>query len=611
MRLGVNIKYLQVAKKCNLPYLIISVFFFFSFLICGLYLYYTYRLPRPHDYSETYKYYSKDFVLKRAGGHVFFPHHKFQHFLNFNPLKGKDTIRIGAFGDSFTAGQEVDKTESYPYQLQQLFKKYLPSKKIEVLNFGVNGDGFQDQFFFWEEYAKAYGLDYILFGPKGFYSERDLRFVVHWGSRHFGYPKERFVLSKDNQLKRIHIKGDTPEERYKNYYTPIPSWTVLRYDRKPFFLWKYLFPSLRDMPSPFYYSNLSMDETSSKINKILLEKIRVQHNKKILFITDFEPTFKNYRSEQNLYNLNYIDFNGPYYYWMPGGHGSSLTNEFMANIFFYALMGRSDFTFDFINCDLTSHLSLPTIKKKPLQGKLFTVKSIQIMGANREFSSLVPTNAISRYDNKNVYGRSKTKDTKSFLSFSNHFPLGRHSSYWYHFPLSISLKEGMRIFIQVGGKKIKLGPIKSLDTHGVFFTFYKTYISIKGDLPGKFSLITHQILSSLGGELGPLENSMDLYVENYKLGELRPSSDGTFIHFYPKGIKEVFIMSGPASNHVRVGDFPSQFPLYIQYNMEKGENVKSLIPNVICKKEKRQINLKLPHFEPLNLTDISEKENIK
>ena len=57
---------------------------------------------------------------------------------------------------------------------------------------------------------------------------------------------------------------------------------------------------------------------------------------------------------------------------------------------------------------------------------------------------------------------------------------------------------------------------------------------------------------------------------------------------------------GP-SHHLREKDLPEEFPLYIQYNMNNGESFKSLIPDWKCKKEKQQIHLKLPNFEPLNL----------
>ena len=217
------------------------------------------------------------------GGQLDVPESRFQHFLNFSSLKQPGTIRVGTFGDSHTFGAEVDKTESYPYQLQELFKKKFPNKKVEVLNFGKNGSGFQEQFFLWEKYAKSYELDYILISPRGLYASRDLGFSVIWK---FAVPKSRFILSKDKKLDLVHIIGDTLEERYKNYYKLIPSWTTFRYDKQPFRVLKEFFPFLDAVRNPFYYIKISDEEEFVKINIIMLEKIKSLYNKKILFFTD-------------------------------------------------------------------------------------------------------------------------------------------------------------------------------------------------------------------------------------------------------------------------------------------------------------------------------------
>ena len=181
-------------------------------------------------------------MILKTGGRLTTPKKRFQNFLNFSPSKGKDSIRIGAFGDSHTFGSEVNKTESYPYQLQKLLNQKFPNKKIEVLNFGVSGHGFQKQYFLWKKYAKSYELDYILLGPRSFHSNRDVVFTRNRNFRPFKYPSARFILSNNNKLKQVHIKGDTLEERYKTYYKLIPSWTTLRYDKKPFQIWERFLP---------------------------------------------------------------------------------------------------------------------------------------------------------------------------------------------------------------------------------------------------------------------------------------------------------------------------------------------------------------------------------
>ena len=321
-----------------IKYLFLFIFCFLFFFLSGFYIYYLYKYPKPHDKNYLLKHYPKDLILK-TGGRLTTPEKRFQHFLNFSPSKGKDSIRIGAFGDSHTFGSEVDKTESYPYQLQKLLNQKFPNKKIEVLNFGKGGDGFQMQFFLWEKYAKNYELDYILLGPRGFRSNRDVTFRKTWNFINFNHPKVRFILSRNSNLKQVHIKGDTLEERYKNYYKLIPSWTALRYDKKPFQIWERFLPFLRyKIQNPFYYTKMSNKEESTRINVLLLEKIKKLYNKKILFFTDYNPIFNSYQSVEKLYNLNLIPFPKNRFYKV-FSHKSSLGNEIIAKVYFNALIG--------------------------------------------------------------------------------------------------------------------------------------------------------------------------------------------------------------------------------------------------------------------------------
>ena len=57
---------------------------------------------------------------------------------------------------------------------------------------------------------------------------------------------------------------------------------------------------------------------------------------------------------------------------------------------------------------------------------------------------------------------------------------------------------------------------------------------------------------------------------------------------------------GP-SHHIREENLPYKFSLYMQYNLKNGDILRGLIPNWKCKKIQKQIHLKLPKFEPLNL----------
>ncbi|MCZ0933183.1 MAG: SGNH/GDSL hydrolase family protein, partial [Oligoflexia bacterium] len=323
------------------------ILFFLVFFLTGFYAYYRYKISKIHpiDY-RLYKLYPKDIILK-TGGRLQKPQQRFQHFLNFSTEKKKKVIRIGAFGDSHTYGNEVGKTATYPYYLQTLFDINYPNRSIEVLNFGVGGSGFPEQFFLWEKYAKVYQLDYILLGPGGFRSIRNTNFNYFSPQ----YIKNRFIITEKDSLREVHIKGDSFQERFKNYYSLIPSGTALRYDKRPFKIYEILFPFLKyKIKNPFYYTKMSEHEEAVKINKRLLEEInKVYPRKTLFFLTDkwlynlYKPGTSyslsdNYNpSSTNLYNLNQIIPAHSFY--KKFHHNSSLGNEFTAWFYFNALLG--------------------------------------------------------------------------------------------------------------------------------------------------------------------------------------------------------------------------------------------------------------------------------
>ena len=176
------------------------IFFFLVFFLGGFYFYYLYRFPKAPKRDFVFNTYPEDLVLK-TGSRLETPENRIQYFLNFPRTKSKDTIRIGAFGCSYTYSKAVSKEASYPRQLQMMLEKHFPNKKIEVLNFGIRGGGFDETFFLWEKYAKVYGIDYVLLGPRTFFKQRELTFRKE-DNNYFEYPKSRVILSKD-ELKLI------------------------------------------------------------------------------------------------------------------------------------------------------------------------------------------------------------------------------------------------------------------------------------------------------------------------------------------------------------------------------------------------------------------------
>ena len=553
----------------------------------SLYIYYKYKIFKPTDnFHYLLKYYPEDFILK-LGGRLKNPEERLQYFLNFPLEKKKKTIRIGAFGDSRTFGDEVDKKSSYPYHLQQLFNKFYPNHNIEVFNLGVSGAGFQEQFFLWEKYAKLYKLDYILLGPSGFHQNRDVTFVKPWDNNL--PPKNRFILTKKNQLREVHIKGESIQERHKNYYRFFPAWTTLRYDKFAFMTWERLIPNLRHkIKNPFYYKKISSEQESFQINKILLKNINEKYNKKILFLTDSKYTYKIYSSLKNLYNLNSM-LNTKNFYKV-FSHKSSLGNEFIANIYFHALRGKTNLSVPFIKCYFKESNNSSPLHTLDLK----SVKKIQIMGKDTVLLNLRPNNPRHHYLYKEDHLLNYGLNFKSLISFTNKNNFMRGP----FIPLNIQLKEGMSIYLD---KKIKLGEIKSLDSYNNFFIFLSDYVEIAkkeyyDSYYPYFYLKDYKMIKAF-----MKSKNKELFVEDYKIGTLvfTKLSGEKLLKLVPEiDIQRTFLMMG-AQTHTTERDFPKEFPIYIKYYTNQEEIFKSLIPEWQCKKELKKIHLDLPNFEAI------------
>ena len=579
----------------KIRYISLYLLFFLLFFSSVFFIYYLYNFPDPPEVDHLLEYYPEDFLLKIGYG-LRLPESRIQYFLNFPLSKKKGSIRIGAFGDSHTFGTEADKMASYPHYLQQLLNKKFPNKNTEVLNFGMAGSGFQEQFLLWEKYFKSYNLDYILLGPRGFYPNRDITFRINWRFQKFRYPRERFILSGENKLKQIHIKGKTLKERYHNYYKIIPTWTALRYDKRPFKIWEWFFPFLRYNINPFYYKEMSDQEESTRINIPLLKKMRKFHDKKMLFFTVHDLSFNNYQLAENFYNLNYIQFNTTNCFYRIFNHGSSLYNESVANIYFNALLGKKNFPLKRINC----YFKKVNFIGNKLKQKLYQMKSIQVTDGEGNSIADFRHNASVHYYNKGSYMDRKEKRTKSFISFSNNvdfldFPF---------FSLPIQLKEGIKISIRLPNrKKVDLGEIRTLDQSEKFFVFYADFI-FKKEYRSRYYeslFLLAQMPSFLKKQIKKYNKSLELFIGEYKLGALHfyKFNGKRSLRFIPvNGYEKSFLMMGP-SHSVRERDFPSEFPVYIQYNLNDRESIKNLIPDWRCKKEKKLIHLKLLHFDPL------------
>ena len=153
-------------------------------------------------------------------------------------------------------------------------------------------------------------------------------------------------------------------------------------------------------------------------------------------------------------------------------HGSSLENENIANIYFNALIGRTEFSLKIINC----YFKKIDFVGSSFEGDLYSVKSIKVIDKKGTPLATFRHNNTDHHYNDSSYFNRKEKKTKSFIGFSNRvdfldFPF---------FSLPIQLKTGMRIYIQLPNKKkVDLGRIKALGQFEKFFVFYEDFIVIK------------------------------------------------------------------------------------------------------------------------------------
>lgn len=86
---------------------------------------------------------------------------------NFTEAKAPGTLRVVLLGDSFTAANQVDHENSFPFLLNKKLNDYLATvtstyNKIEVINFGVGGMGTADEMKYYSTYAQKFNPDIVI-----------------------------------------------------------------------------------------------------------------------------------------------------------------------------------------------------------------------------------------------------------------------------------------------------------------------------------------------------------------------------------------------------------------------------------------------------------------
>lgn len=261
-----------------------------------------------------------------------FNRHRPSTYSNFPEEKPAGTLRIGAFGDSFTYGEEVDGPYDYPTQLQELLNQSGYSH-VEVLNFGVGWHGLAQSYLIWDYYRERYSIDISLFGPSGLYSVRDTNFNHTFGVSPV-YLHSRFILDERGGLQLIDPVGWSNLTRALFYYLPVPHLRYLRYERHPPFWGDLFLTSGRRPRNPFYYRKDSEVEEAMLIWKKLTEKIVRENPGETIFVMGFLD------QSTNLSEIsNYIDMT--YHFPLEKlTHLSELGNFHVARLYFDLLTGQ-------------------------------------------------------------------------------------------------------------------------------------------------------------------------------------------------------------------------------------------------------------------------------
>ncbi len=192
-------------------------------------------------------------------------------FTRFPREKAAGVVRVCAFGDSFTFGNEVDGDHDYPTLLQREFAR-LGLANVEVLNFGNGGYGFHQSYLLWDAVGSGFACDFALLGPSGFQASRDTTFNHLQGRSPF-YLHARYVLD-GGDVRLVDPIGDRHEERFAHYYRFVPHARYLRYDRvAPACLQAFVHRDDWEMRNPFYYRDGPIEDEAHETYRILLAKM--------------------------------------------------------------------------------------------------------------------------------------------------------------------------------------------------------------------------------------------------------------------------------------------------------------------------------------------------
>ena len=374
----------------------------------------------------------------------------------FPVKKKKGVIRVGCIGDSFTLGEEVTSANSYPSFLQDFFRR--DGTNVEVINFGNSWYGFQQSVFMYDYVGKKFDLDYVVFGPSGFFENRDKHFN-HTNSIVPAYVHGRYILEEEN-LRLLKPLGDTFEERFEKYHSFFPKGQYLRYDYGIPSVLKAMLPEGRTLKNYFYYKKGKSDSGEALvIAGRLLSRIN-KETKVLLFNTkkEFVDTAKAsgiesyYLYDDQLAAFdNDVEYKFPYY--RITHYGPNLNYEF-ARYVYNVISGEEDY--------LSRKIIFSNLENVKESAEVFLEKTIDMkiemngfeLGEFMQKSDRYTTPHLEPVDIQNVF-----KTYKGLVTIS---PKKQSIIYGQFFPVKYSLDKKQVLFLspdKKGTQKLKFGKI--------------------------------------------------------------------------------------------------------------------------------------------------------
>jgi len=362
-------------------------------------------------------------------------------------------IRILALGDSFTLGAEALPGNDYPSLLAALFKAD-GFENIEVINAGNNWVGIGQTYRMWTGFLSHFEPDFVLLGPGTFISDREDAFN-HTEDVFPGYLHGRYVLDGAD-VRYLDVLGDANmSDRENQYYSFLPKWQYLRYDRNPPAFLKAFLPAGRVIGNPFYYTSLNRGEEHQQIFERLLR--RFESDRPTVFthmLYQNRSLFSDINSSLQMDALPIYQF--PYIRTVV--HLSAAGNLAVAQAAYQALTRRAEIGVDLV--EIFDVSSKPDATRVPESLDVFSHADLKM--GNEVAASFLHTPHDRGFtgagDHPVVFDKEGIKSLLGFQLTSTNI------ADEYFLPLQLQLKPGMNVVIDlnIGGvhRRTELGPIQ-------------------------------------------------------------------------------------------------------------------------------------------------------